>query len=49
MVEILRHCVCACIHARTYYITELSHVGKLREVREVRGKLREVREKLERS
>ena len=49
VVEILRHRVCACIHARTYYITELSHVGKLREVREVRGKLREVREKLERS
>ena len=43
VVEILRHRVCACIHARTYYITELSHVGKLREVREVR----EVREKLE--
>ena len=43
MVEILQHRVCACIHARTYDITELSHVGKLREVREVR----EVREKLE--
>ena len=54
MVEILRHRVCACIHARTYYITELSHVGKLREVREVREvsevrEVREVREKLERS
>ena len=34
VVEILRHRVRACIHARTYYITELSHVGKLREVRE---------------
>ena len=34
VVEILQHRVCACIHARTYYITELSHVGKLREVRE---------------
>ena len=45
MVEILRHRVRACIHARTYYIIELSHVGELREVREVR----EVREKLERS
>ena len=43
MVEILQSHVCACIHARTYYIIELSHVGKLREVREVR----EVREKLE--
>ena len=42
MVEILQHRVCTCIHARTYYIIELSHVGKLREVREVR----EVREKL---
>ena len=41
MVEILRHRVCTCIHARTYYITELSHVGKLREVREVREKLRD--------
>ena len=37
VVEILQHRVCTCIHARTYYITELSHVGKLREVREVRG------------
>ena len=46
MVEILRHRVCACIHARTYYITELSHVGKLREVKEVR-EVREVRGKLE--
>ena len=34
VVEILQHRVCTCIHARTYYITELSHVGKLREVRE---------------
>ena len=33
VVEILQHRVCACIHARTYYITELSHVGKLREVK----------------
>ena len=40
VVEILQHRVCACIHARTYYITELSHMGKLREVR---GKLREVK------
>ena len=43
VVEILQHRACACVHACTYYITELSHVGKLREVREVR----EVRGKLE--
>ena len=42
VVEILQHRACACVHTCTYYITELSHVGKLREVREVR----EVREKL---
>ena len=34
VVEILQRRVRACIHARTYYITELSHMGKLREVRE---------------
>ena len=43
VVEILQHRACACVRTCTYYITELSHVGKLREVREVR----EVREKLE--
>ena len=48
VVEWSKFCDIAC--ARAYmrvpnYITELSHVGKLREVREVR----EVREKLERS
>ena len=34
VVEILQHRACACVHTCTYYITELSHVGKLREVRE---------------
>ena len=43
VVEILQHRACACVHTCTYYITELSHVGKLREVREVR----EVRGQLE--
>ena len=34
VVEILQHRACACVHTCTYYITELSHVGQLREVRE---------------